>query len=129
MSTLIICLLIAVLLPYLAKIPAGYAMSKEGRGYDNHHPRAQQARLQGFGGRAVAAHQNAFESLTVFSTAALTALATEHLTMTVQYLAITHIVCRVIYHVFYLLDLATLRSSIWFVSLGSCIAMLVLCIP
>ncbi|KTD74669.1 MAPEG family protein [Legionella waltersii] len=129
MSTLIICLLIAVLLPYLAKIPAAYAMSKEGKGYDNHHPREQQSRLHGFGGRAVAGHQNAFESLAVFSAAALTALATNHVTLTIQYLAITHIVCRIVYHVLYLLDQATLRSTVWFVSVISCVSILVLCIP
>lgn len=128
MSTLIICLLIAVLLPYLAKIPVGFAMQKAG-GYDNNYPREQQARLTGFGARAAAAHQNCFESLAVFSTAALTALVTNNLSSTVQILAIVYIVSRVLYNLFYLFDMAALRSTVWFVSLICCVSILWLCIP
>ena len=65
MNTLLTCLFIAMLLPYLAKGPVAWAMAKAG-GYDNHHPRSQQAQLTGFGARALAGHQNAFESLLIF---------------------------------------------------------------
>jgi uncharacterized MAPEG superfamily protein len=128
MTTLIICLLIAVLLPYLAKIPLAYAMNKAG-GYDNNYPREQQARLEGFGARALAAHLNSFESLSIFSAAALTALATQHITATIELLAVVYVVARVLYHFCYLMDLSTLRSLLWFISLISCISILVLCIP
>lgn len=64
MHTLLTCLFIAMLLPYLAKGPVAWAMVKAG-GYDNHHPRTQQAQLTGFGARALAGHQNAFESLLI----------------------------------------------------------------
>lgn len=128
MTTLIVCLFITVLLAYLSKIPVGYAMQKAG-GYNNNYPREQQAKLEGFGARAVAAHQNSFESLTVFSAAALTALATNHITATIEILAMVYVACRVIYHGLYLMDLATLRSSVWFISLVCCISILWLCIP
>lgn len=128
MNTLIVCLLITLLLPYLAKIPLGYAMQKEGA-YDNHYPREQQARLEGFGSRAFAAHQNSFEALALFSTAALTALATHHVSSTIQNLAIVFIASRVIYHSCYLLDLSILRSSFWFVGFASCVAIMGLCLP
>lgn len=128
MTTLIICLFIAILLPYIAKVPVGIAMQKAG-GYDNHYPREQQARLQGFGARAFAAHQNSFESLIIFSTSALTALATNHLSSTIQNLAIVYLITRVFYIVFYWYDLATLRSTAWFIGLFSCIGILWLCIP
>jgi uncharacterized MAPEG superfamily protein len=128
MNTLLICLLIAVLLPYLAKVPVMKEMNKEGKGYDNRHPRLQQARLQGYGARAVAAHQNAFESLAVFATAALSALATNHLSSTIQWLAIVYVVTRLVYHCLYLLDLATLRSTIWATGYLCCVAMIVLCL-
>ena len=65
MTILIVCLFIACLLPYLAKIPTAIAMKNQPGGYDNNHPRAQQAMLTGFGARAVAAHQNSFESLII----------------------------------------------------------------
>ncbi|EHL30630.1 MAPEG family protein [Legionella drancourtii] len=126
MNTLIICLFVAVLLPYLLKMVVGYFMQKESV-YDNHHPRTQQARLVGIGARAVAAHQNGFESLLVFATAALTALATNHVGVMVQVLAVVYIVSRIIYNVFYLQDLASLRSLTWFVGFLCCLAILLSC--
>ncbi|VEB39280.1 MAPEG family protein [Legionella cherrii] len=126
MTTLILCLFIAILLPYLLKMVVAYFMQKEGR-YDNHYPRAQQARLQGMGARAVAAHQNSFESLLVFATAALTAMATKHIGISIQVLAIVYIISRIIYCFFYLMDKASLRSAVWFVGFVSCLIILGLC--
>ena len=74
MTTLIICLFIAALLPFIAKIPVAIAMHKL-NGYNNNHPRAQQAELTGFGARALAAHQNAFESLAIFAPSILLAIS------------------------------------------------------
>ena len=90
MTTLIICLFIAAILPFISKIPLAYAMHKAG-GYNNHYPREQQTRLHGFGARALGAHQNSFESLLIFSTAVLTAIATNHVTPTIETLAMVHI--------------------------------------
>lgn len=126
MNTLIICLFLAVLLPYFIKLVVGYFMKNEGS-YDNHLPRVQQARLVGMGARAVAAHQNGFESLLVFATAALTAMITNHLGEYIQLLAIIYIVSRIIYNVLYLMDLAVLRSLAWAVGFLSCLAMLWSC--
>lgn len=126
MTTLIPCLFIAILLPYFLKIIVGNFMQKEGK-YDNHYPRTQQARLQGIGARAVAAHQNGFESLLVFATAALTALATNHVSATIQILAVVYIISRVIYNIFYVMDMASLRSMTWFVGFICCLAILWLC--
>ncbi|MFC3909932.1 MAPEG family protein [Legionella dresdenensis] len=127
MNTLIVCLFIATIMPYLARIPVGYAMAKAG-GYNNNEPRSQQAGLTGFGSRAVAAHQNAFESLLIFAVAVLTALATGHTSALIQNLAITYIISRVVYHILYLIDLASLRSLIWFIGFASSLAILVMCI-
>ncbi|WP_137226110.1 MAPEG family protein [Shewanella sp. MEBiC00475] len=118
MQTILVCLFIAVLLPYAAKVPVAVAMAKLGR-YDNNHPRAQQGQLTGFGARAVAGHQNAFESLIVFGIAVLTALVTNNVTDVVALLAIVHVVARVVYHVMYLLNYGTLRSLSWFVAIGA----------
>lgn len=126
MTTLIVCLFIAVLLPYLLKMVVVSFMQKEGK-YDNHYPRAQQARLQGMGARAVAAHQNSFESLLIFATAVLAAIATNHVSLAVQVLAFVYIVSRVIYSYFYIMDMASLRSAIWFVGFFCCLAILWLC--
>ncbi len=49
----------------LCQGPVAFAMNKLD-GYDNKHPREQQSKLTGFGARALAAHQNCFESLPAF---------------------------------------------------------------
>ena len=127
MNTLIICLFIAVLLPYLSRIPVGYAMQKA-HGYNNAYPREQQANLKGFGARAIAAHQNSFEALLVFATAALAAMTTNHISVTTEYLAMIFIASRIVYHLMYLLNLATLRSLVWLAGFLSCLTILGSCI-
>jgi uncharacterized MAPEG superfamily protein len=87
-------------------------------GYDNNHPRDQQAKLQGFGSRALAAHQNAFESLIVFSAAILLAIATDTVNESVQLFAILHIGFRVAYHILYLVNIGVMRSICWALAIG-----------
>lgn len=127
MTTLIICLFIAALLPYIAKVPVAIAMNKLG-GYDNNHPRAQQAKLTGFGARAFAAHQNAFESLIIFAPAVLLAITTQNTGTFIEQLAITHVVARVLYHVAYLINIGVIRSLLWAIGIISSFTIIYLCI-
>lgn len=127
MTTLLICALLAVLMPYLAKAPVALTMNKLD-GYDNKHPRDQQSKLTGFGARALAAHQNCFEALAVFAVALAVVLGTNNVHQVTELLAITHIVARVLYCVFYYLNLDILRSLLWFIGLGAAVAMIVVCI-
>jgi len=127
MTVLMICLFLALLLPYLAKMPLAYAMQKQGR-YDNHHPREQQSKLTGFGARALAGHQNAFESAIIFTPAILLAISTRHNSHTIQYLAIAHIIARVIYHLLYLFDKSSFRSIVWGIGVSCAFAILAFCI-
>lgn len=115
MNTLVLLAFVAALLPYLAKIPVAIAMNKLG-GYDNVNPRKQQAQLKGFGARALAAHQNAFESLIIFGVAVSVALATGSTTDIIVNLAIIHIVARIMYSIMYYLDKNILRSLSWAVA-------------
>ena len=128
MTILIWCLIVAALLPFIAKIPLAIAMNKAG-GYDNNHPRDQQAKLEGVGARALAAHQNAFKSLIIFSAAILLAVKTDTTNQTVQLLAIAHVVLRIIYNVMYLLNLGALRSTCWAVAIGCSFVIIWQCIP
>lgn len=128
MTILIWCLFFAALLPYLAKAPVALAMNKLG-GYDNNHPREQQSKLTGFGARALAAHQNAFESLIIFAPAVLVAIATNTVTETVQLLAVVHVCARVLYNALYLMDIGVLRSLVWAVATISSFAIIWQCIP
>ncbi|QBG37202.1 MAPEG family protein [Litorilituus sediminis] len=127
MTTLIVCLFIAALLPYLAKVPVAYAMQKAG-GYDNNHPRAQQNALTGFGARALAAHQNAFESLIIFAPAILLAITTNTTGDTIVNLAIVHVIARILFNVLYLYNISTLRSLVWSVATIASFSIIYLCI-
>ena len=127
MTTLIICLFIAAILPFIAKIPVAIAMNKLG-GYDIKHPRAQQAKLTGVGARAFAAHQNAFESLIIFAPAVLLAITTKNTGTFIEQLAITHVVARVFYHIAYLINVGVIRSLVWVVGIISSFTIIYLCI-
>lgn len=106
------CVVIMLLLVVGTKGPAGLAQHQLG-GYDNRHPRAQQAKLTGWGARAMAAHQNTTENFAPFAAAVLiahiggadAALATK--------LAITFVVARTIYPAIYIANIHWLRSLIW----------------
>ncbi len=127
MTLLITCLFIALLLPYMVKLPLAYAMHQQG-GYDNNHPRAQQAKLTGFGARALAAHQNSFEAVIIFAPAILLAIATQNTSELIQQLAVTHVIARILYIVFYLTNLGVLRSLVWFIATGSAFIMIWQCL-
>ena len=127
MTTLIICLFIAALLPYIAKMPLAIAMHKHG-GYDNNDPRTQQAELTGFGARALAAHQNAFESLIIFAPAVLLAIATHNTGAFIEQLAIVHIIARVLYNIAYLMNVGIVRTLIWAVGIFSSFTIIYQCI-
>ncbi len=128
MTTLILCLLIALILPILAKAPVAYAMTKLG-GYDNNSPREQQQKLTGFGARALAAHQNAFEALILFTPAIILAIATNNTQTSVCVLAMIHVISRVLYNILYLLDWHLLRSIVWAIATLSSYAIVASCIP
>jgi len=127
MTILVVCALLAVLMPYFAKVPVAIAMAKLGQ-YDNKHPRSQQVKLTGFGARALAAHQNCFESLAVFAVAIAVVLGTNSVNAVTETLAVTHIVSRTLYCTFYWLNLDIIRSLVWFIGLGTAIAMIVVSI-
>lgn len=128
MTILIWCLFTAALLPYLAKAPVASAMNKL-NGYNNNHPRSQQTKLTGFGARALAAHQNAFESLIIFAPAVLLAITTDTVTSTIELLAITHVVARITYNLLYLFNIALIRSIVWAIATLSSFAIIWQCIP
>jgi uncharacterized MAPEG superfamily protein len=106
------CVIAAWIWVYLSKGPVVVAMARLG-GYDNHHPRAQQARLTGWGARAVAAHQNGFETFAPFAVAVLTANLLDAPPNLVSGLALAFVAVRLAYTAVYIADLATLRSLVW----------------
>jgi uncharacterized MAPEG superfamily protein len=127
MTTLLICLAIAIVLPFIVKIPLAMEMNKLG-GYDNHNPRQQQSQLTGFGARAKAGHENAFEAIIIFAPCVLAVIAVGAVTITTQYLAIAFVFARVFYHLAYLANKASLRSLSWVLALISSLALLIIAI-
>ncbi|MVW76045.1 MAPEG family protein [Pseudomonas xionganensis] len=114
------CIFISALLIFLAKAPVAKAMAEEGGGrYDNRHPRAQQARLSGFGARALAAHLNSFEAFPLFAVGVLMAHVTQTHGLLVDGLAVTFVVARVLYLLCYWADLHWQRSVVWVIGLLS----------
>lgn len=113
MSLAIVCLLIAAALILVTKAPVGIAMAKLDGRYDNRTPRAQQSRLQGFGARAMGAHQNAIEAFPLFAAGVLAALWANAPLETVNTLCLVFIAARVAYMILYWLDIDKLRSVVW----------------
>ena len=132
LNWLIYCLIIAALLPYVAKVPVAKAMKNQGggnlSGYDNKLPREQQKKLTGFGARCLAAHENSFEALIIFSAALLLTIATGHTDVFSVTLSIVFIVCRIAYLVFYWINWDKLRSTVWAIALISNLTMMFHCL-
>ncbi|MBB3169734.1 MAPEG family protein [Simiduia aestuariiviva] len=117
MSIPIACLIIAALLILISKAPVAVAMARLDGRYDNRNPRAQQARLQGFGARALAAHHNCIEAFPLFAAGVLAALWAGASEQWVNALSIIFIVARVCYLLLYWYDWDKVRSLVWGVGL------------
>ncbi len=106
------CIVAAWLIIYLSKLPVAVAMARAG-GYDNHHPRAQQAQLTGWGARALASHLNGFEAFGPFAAAVLVAHIGGGPSAIVDGLALAFVAARLLYVGCYLADWSMPRSSVW----------------
>lgn len=114
-------------MPFIVKVPMAIEMNKQG-GYDNYHPRQQQSQLTGFGARAKAGHENAFEAVIIFAPCVLAVIAVGAVDMMAEYTAITFVVARAAYHIAYLANKASLRSTFWVVGLVSSLTLMFMAI-
>ncbi|WP_173911760.1 MAPEG family protein [Acinetobacter sp. Marseille-Q1618] len=120
---IIYLILTACLLPYVFTIIAKAAGGFKAR--DNQNPREFLAKTTGLAARANAAQQNSFESLPLFIAAILMA---EYMVVPqgfIMMMGTAYIVLRIIYGLCYLLNLATLRTIIWFMSMACPIFLLI----
>ena len=129
MTTIIICLFIATLLPILTKVPLAIAMGKEQGGYNNRLPREQQKKLVGFGARAKGAHENSFEALIMYTPGVLAVIATNSIGTVTEYIAVVFVVARVGYLLAYWYDAHLLRSAFWAVGFFASLSLIWLAIP
>lgn len=120
MSIAFWCLLIAGLLPF-----AAIGIAKWDKTYLRHNdqPREWETALTGRQARAHAAHLNSFEAFPLFAAAILVAVYCKAPQSTVDTLAMAFVVARVTYIWCYLSDRPTLRSLVWMIGLGICIAL------
>jgi uncharacterized MAPEG superfamily protein len=121
MTTVIACLLIAVLIPYVLAGVGGNLKARQFGKVDNNNPRAQSALLTGAGARAVAAQQNAWEALAVFTAAVAAAFFAGVDPAAIALPALIFVAARIGHAACYLADLAAARSSVFLVGTVACI--------
>lgn len=112
------CLLVAALLPIVLSWVSGYYRQQQLGNIDNKHPRQQYAQLQGAGARAVAAQQNAWEALMIFTGAVLIAHLAGANGAQASMAALIFVAARALHAVFYLANWDILRSLAFVVGLG-----------
>lgn len=120
MRIAIIVLMCLCLLPYLMAIVSAYYRKQQLGHVDNEKPREQYLHLAGAGARAVAAQQNAWEALIIYSAALLAVAASR---VEVPHLALAAIIvlaARVLHGFFYLANLDKLRTLSFLVAIIPC---------
>ncbi len=121
-AVLLYSIAIAIVLVYLPFLVVAYGRAKVG--YDTSAPRALFSKLPPFAQRATWAHENSFESFSLFTAAALMAYVTEQTSPWVSLAAIAYLGARLLFSVFYILDVPVARSMMF--GVGSlCIGTLV----
>ncbi len=128
MTTPLWCLLIVATIPYPLAVLGGYTRIAQLGKLDNQNPRLQILELKGLGARAYAAQANAWEALALFTAAVLAAHLAGANAAASANAAILFVAARLLHAVFYLTNLALLRSLIMFVGLGSCAWLFVLAV-
>lgn len=123
MHTVVAALLITVFLPIVCAWISGYFRHKQFGAVDNKMPRLQVAKLEGAGHRAVAAQQNSWEALAMFSAALLAVHMSGIALESVATLCVIFVAARIIYIACYLADLDIVRSLSFLVSFGTCICL------
>ena len=121
MPIILVTLFIASLLPVLLAGVSHYFRLRQFGRVDNDHPRAQQAQLTGAGARVVAAQQNAWESLAVYTLVVFIAFAVGVDLHTLALPALLFILFRLLHALFYGLNRSTLRSLAFAGGMGCCI--------
>jgi uncharacterized MAPEG superfamily protein len=125
MTIPLLCLFIAMIMPLVPSGVGNMQRKKQFGAMDNHNPRLQAAQLTGIGARAVAAQQNCWEALMMF-TAAMVAVhvkaADIHtLPQMASVASVLFIAARCSFIFCYLTDRAPMRSASFGIGFASCI--------
>ncbi|QKQ77209.1 MAPEG family protein [Nostoc sp. TCL240-02] len=117
----------AVVLIYLPFLVVAYARVRIGKEMLA-TPRAMVDKLPPYAQRATWAHQNTFEAFMIFAAAALMAYVTGVNSFTGQIAVIAFVVARLLYSVFYILNIPLLRSLMFATGIVSSITLIFLSI-
>jgi len=120
MKTALIVLFCLCMLPYLMAFVSGYFRQKQLGKIDNQNPREQYSKLQGIGARAVAAQQNAWEALGIYTASLVAVVGSGVEIENLAVAAIVVLVARVLHGIFYLTNLDKLRTISFFTATASC---------
>ena len=93
------------------------AFARVSLGYDYFTPRAMFDKLPPYAQRATWAHQNSFETFMIFVAAALMAYTTGVNSALAAWAALTFITVRLLYSIFYILNIPLLRSLMYAIGL------------
>lgn len=121
MSTIVNILFAVAMMPIILNFISHYFKYKEFGVVDNNNPRQQAASLSGPGSRSIAAQQNAWEALALFSAAILGAYLMGASAEQMLMPAYIFLAMRIAHALCYLADWAILRSIVWIIGLISCI--------
>ena len=114
-----------MLLPFVLAGLGGYYRFRQFGSVDNKTPRKQSTALEGAGMRAVAAQQNAWEALAVFTAAVVVAHLAGADAGTSATASLVFLAARILHPIFYITNLDALRSLSFVVGFGACLALFV----
>jgi uncharacterized MAPEG superfamily protein len=115
-STPFVCVLVAFVLIWLARIPVVVALGN-GPGFDNENPHRQLAELEGWGARAVAAHRALVDGFAPFAAAVIIADLSGADVRRSAVLAIAFVVSEILYVAAYIGNADYLRAFVWLIGL------------
>lgn len=120
MKIAIIVLACLCFIPFVMSLVAGYFRRKQLGTLDNQNPREQYAQLQGPGARAVAAQQNAWEALAIYSAALVSVAVSGVEVVHLEKTAIIVLIARLLHGTFYLANLDKLRTLSFTIAVAAC---------
>lgn len=109
--TLIAAIAIAAVLVYVPFLVVAYGRFQTG--YDPGKPRALFDKLPAYAQRATWAHENSFESFMLFAAGALMAYVTQVTSPLAAGAAVSYVIARSLFSLFYILNLPLLRSMMF----------------
>lgn len=115
MTIAVWCVFASFILIYLPRGMTIRGAVRQDGGYDVHHPRAQEARLEGKPARAQAAHHNMIEGFAPFLGGVWVAHAFGADAALRDGLALAYVAARLVYIVAYVGDWGYGRTAIWFI--------------